>query len=398
MVFWLGVCAVLAAQATEASPVVRVETVEGRAVAGRWQGIDDEGRLVLRSDEGDRMFSVSELSILQWPAGAPSSRPVDTDVPWMVHLPDGSRFAANMTGGDGEKLIFKTRFADELALAISNLAGIQFAAISENDLTGQFRLLLERRDASEDALIALRNEELTRLKGATESITAQHIRFNWRDRSREFAIDSVFGLLIASGVPSSDKPPVQCYLRSGEVWSGTLGGGDRTQIELELAIGQRVTLPLDQVAEVRFHSNRVLSLSELEPSEYVFEPFATTRWEWRRDRSVANRPMRIGGRTYARGIGMHSQSKLVFDIEPGYRHFAADIGIDDAVGHHGHVIMRVLADGKEVFHSGPVTGGDEPRSILVPIDNVKELTLVVEYGEELDIGDQANWANARLVK
>ena len=78
-------------------------------------------------------------------------------------------------------------------------------------------------------------------------------------------------------------------------------------------------LPVSQIGEIRFRSDRVLFLSELKPAEYVFEPFAVTPWPYRVDRSAANRPLQIGDEAFDRGIGMHSQARLSFDLPPGFR-------------------------------------------------------------------------------
>lgn len=108
--------------------------------------------------------------------------------------------------------------------------------------------------------------------------------------------------------------------------------------------------------------------------------------------------MHIRGQSFQRGIGMHSQARLTYELTESFSKFVAAIGIDDAAGDLGNAVFRVLADGKEVFNSGQVTGKDQPRPIIVPLAGAKKLTLCVDYGENLDIGDQANWADARLIK
>src|SRR5207247_2531998 len=64
----------------------------------------------------------------------------------------------------------------------------------------------------------------------------------------------------------------------------------------------------------------------------------------------------------------------------------------------GNGVVQIKADGKVVFDSGPVTGDDEPRPVLVPIEGAKKIQLIVDYGDQLDVGDQADWGNARLIK
>jgi len=108
--------------------------------------------------------------------------------------------------------------------------------------------------------------------------------------------------------------------------------------------------------------------------------------------------MRIGDQSFDQGIGVHSRSVLTYDVPQGFRQLAATIGIDEAVGSQGNVIFRVLADGKEVFNSGPVTGRDVPRPLLASIGGARQIQLIVEFGDDLDIGDQADWAEVRLIR
>ena len=64
---------------------------------------------------------------------------------------------------------------------------------------------------------------------------------------------------------------------------------------------------------------------------------------------------------------MHSACRVTYELGDGYRQFAADLGIDDAVRPRGSVVFRVLTDGKARFQSGEITGRDDPTPILVDI-------------------------------
>ena len=116
------------------------------------------------------------------------------------------------------------------------------------------------------------------------------------------------------------------------------------------------------------------------------------------DRSVTNQPLRLGGQTYRKGLGVHARSSAAWPIDGQYERFCATIGIDDAARPHGQVVFEVVGDGRVLFKSGPVTGRDQPQPLCVDVTGVKELTLRVDYGDQLDLGDQANWAAARLIR
>jgi len=59
------------------------------------------------------------------------------------------------------------------------------------------------------------------------------------------------------------------------------------------------------------------------------------------------------------------------------------------------------ADGAKsavLFESGTLGGTEPPRDVLIDVRGVRLLTLVVEYGEGLDLSDYADWGAARLIK
>jgi hypothetical protein len=63
------------------------------------------------------------------------------------------------------------------------------------------------------------------------------------------------------------------------------------------------------------------------------------------------------------------------------------------------VVFVVEGDGKQIYKSPVIRGGAvAPTVINVPVKGVKTLTLRVDATEDLDLGDVANWAGARLVR
>ena len=55
-------------------------------------------------------------------------------------------------------------------------------------------------------------------------------------------------------------------------------------------------------------------------------------------------------------------------------------------------------DDTELYSSGLLTGRDEPKLVYVELGSAKRLTLIVDYGDELDIADHAVWGGARLLR
>jgi hypothetical protein len=105
----------------------------------------------------------------------------------------------------------------------------------------------------------------------------------------------------------------------------------------------------------------------------------------------------LNRRIYTKGLGVHSDSKLVYDLDGGYTTFITDLGIDDEVGANGTVVFQIYADGEMVYDSGVMTGISQTKTAVVNVEGKKQLWLVVTNGGDTTFFDHADWANARLI-
>ncbi|MBK8269018.1 MAG: NPCBM/NEW2 domain-containing protein [Planctomycetes bacterium] len=95
---------------------------------------------------------------------------------------------------------------------------------------------------------------------------------------------------------------------------------------------------------------------------------------------------------------MHGYSSLTYELKGEFERFSAVIGVDDSVGGSGSVVFRVLGDGKALFESRVMRGGDAPESVVVDLAGLDRLTLECDTADELDLSDHADWANAVLIR
>ena len=107
--------------------------------------------------------------------------------------------------------------------------------------------------------------------------------------------------------------------------------------------------------------------------------------------------MKIAGRTFDKGLGVHATSRLSFNVDPKFTVFAATIGIDDETKNKGDCEFVVLGDGRELFKQR-IRPSDGAVEVRVKIEGVKKLTLAVEAGEDLDFADHGDWGDARLIR
>ena len=88
----------------------------------------------------------------------------------------------------------------------------------------------------------------------------------------------------------------------------------------------------------------------------------------------------------------------MLDLGGSGKLFAFSAGVDDEVGtNHGSVMFKVLGDGRSLWQSAILHGGEPPVSAEVNLDGIRQLALVVENGGDGIDFDHADWADAKIV-
>jgi len=200
-------------------------------------------------------------------------------------------------------------------------------------------------------------------------------------------------------LPTPEKLHALVWLSDGSRLTATALDWNGTQLVLETPYGVRVGIDPSTVEQMKFLGGRLVYLSDLEPEDYEHTPYLSVRWPYHRDRSVGGNPIQLGGRTYAKGLGMHSASRLRYALDGRYLRFEATVGIDDETEGDGSVVFRVLVDGRQRYASPVVRGADKPITLdAIDLTGAQTLELHVDHADYGDVQDHADWADARLVR
>jgi hypothetical protein len=261
------------------------------------------------------------------------------------------------------------------------------------------QLAAESRTAD---VVLLRNGD--RVSGVLHGLEADKVSVEVGKKVVEVRLAQVAAVALSTElveVPRPKGPYAVLTLADGArlaLSSATCADGNT--LEGDTAFGARLKVPLSFVVTLDVLGGPAVYLSELKPSRYVFTPYLDERWEVAADANVAGHDLVLAGATYARGLGLHSQSRVSYDLAGKYRRFEALVGLDDHDGRDGSVRIRLLADGKplELRPDRELTAAGPPLAIGVSVEGVRELTLVVEFGRNGNVGDVVNWADARLLR
>ncbi|MGE3165068.1 MAG: NPCBM/NEW2 domain-containing protein [Planctomycetota bacterium] len=369
----------------------------------------ESGDAALAPDATSTMTSMDLREVLRL-AFAP---PVPYRRELRVTLADGSvLFGGLGPGTDDTQLAFNGRlFPDGVSIPLEWVRQIEAVAGSDSGVTGTpvSRPRAMDEAAAEDRLAT---REGAQLSGLMLGVSAEVVRFEDHKLGKlELPWANVQSIAIASLEPAPVLAPTRLSVTVDGMGGSYLHGGltrlDTSGLELESVLLGVVRLPIAAVSSVEFRLGRVEYLSDRTPIRVseVGPVGLGFHWPWQRNANAYDGgPLQIGNRTFRRGLGVHSECRLTFTIEPGDERFQAWIGID-ATGRpangdpeFGSVVFVVKVDGVEKFRSGDVNWERSAQQIEVSLAGGKELELIVECGQKFYILDRADWGDARILK
>lgn len=376
---------------------IAITGLDGHVTRGEVLTLAPEIRIA--TDAGEKAFGWSDLtdirkvSTLTAPAKSEISESAAGDR-WRLELGDGSRISAAFASSNSEGLAATTTWDATLSLKPSDLR-YGLAPKATADAFNRIKETIAERDAVDDAILLMRGGELLVLRGTLRRMDGKGVTFTWKDRDLPVTWEKLIGLVVAR--PTPREASVLVRLVGGDALAGKITGGNGERIQL-LSNAQDFELKWAQVESIEVRSSRVVFLSQLTPQSYEFRPFFSKRWDPMFDRTYSGQPIRVRGQEFARGVVMHSEARIIYMLGGAARQFAADAAILDEVGPRGDVTMKVVGDGRLLWEAKNVRGGEPARSLLVDVGSVMVLELLVEFGEGMDLSDQAVWANARVIR
>jgi hypothetical protein len=374
-----------------ASGSPRAVPVDGAPFPAELTAAGPDWQLQFSSGQQQRTLSAAEL--VRWGSCAEAVRgPI-------VVLADGGLLVADVLGTERERLKVDSGVFGRIDLPLDGLAGVAFdppAPRRRRDL------LLDRiaRAAGESDRLLLSNGD--ELSGLIEAVGDRTVRLGTGDRPLEIETSRIAAMIFN---PLLKQQPASQGLRA---WVGLADGSrllaarlvaDSASIQITVAGGQTWKTSPRELVFVQPLGGRVTYLSDLPPAEDRQVPYLSLAWPYQADRNVSGGRLRCGGRLYLKGLGVHSQSRLTYQLNKPYQRFQAEVGIDDSTSGGGSVQFRVLVDGRQKYISEKIVrGGMAPVPISVDLDGAKQLELIVDYADRADVLDHADWLDARLVQ
>lgn len=373
---------------------------------------EESGRMVVRTPQ--RALPLDQVKAIRFQP--PSAVRPDRRGAKVV-LTTGDAVRGQVQGGDEEQVALASQGLGDLRVELGLIRAVIFDATPEREreleaslpqTADMDRVVLKDGGSARGSVVALDGAKVvlnTDVQGGSRMGTLQ------------FDISKVEMVAIA---PLEDPPPRPAGLRvvarliDGSALTGQLVGlaGDEVKLRHPLGQGGELTLGLARVEELAVENGAFVYLSDLQPEgvtqgfppEYAYE---VDVWTWKKDRNVTGGALRLGGRAYDKGLGVHSRCVLTYRLDGAYKEFRAVIGLDDSTRYMGEpglgaVVFRVLLDDKPAreYPSGVTQRkGQAPTELSIDVSNARTLTLEADFDPtSLHILGRANWADAHLIK
>jgi hypothetical protein len=249
-------------------------------------------------------------------------------------------------------------------------------------------------------IVKVDNDRTTEVRGRVMGIDQQRLLIQYRGETRRIQLEKCIGVWNARTIePDRGTTYLLARFAGDCMVPVSLSANDADTISLRTLWGQTIQVAARDALELSLtvQNGRVQFLSDLQPAEVEQTPYFDRVIPWRRDCALDGTPLVFGTRVFSRGVAVHSQTRLTYDLGGHYARFMATVGIDIRLARWGDAAVQVRADDRVIFARTRLRGEDAPIELDVPLEGARRLTLSTEFGEGQDVGDQVIWANARLI-
>jgi NPCBM/NEW2 domain len=392
---------ILAAVLAASGPEVQVGTVDGGAKKGALDQITAEN-VLLRTHDGEVKLPIDQVLSVSSTAKPAGSHAAEPKV-WIELIDDSRLNGSTLTTKDNQA---ELAIGDDKPLALP-VSAIRCVRFSRPDDPASPKWPIIGGEPATDLLAVRKKDAIDFMEGTVVGMTADQVMFRVDGETIPVKRAKVDGFTLAH--KSADKLPAQiAVIEDAAGWhlnarSLALSDG---QLKIKTPAGQEFTRPIDQLVRIDFSSGKITYLSDLDPQSVAWTPYfdladaspgLAAYYAPRRDGGRENQPIRLGGKTFTKGLSLYSRTTLVYRLPPGMKTFRALAGIDDSVRPGGNVQLVISADDRKLFDQ-IIKGTDAPVDINLDVAGAKRLSILVDFGDDDDAGDYLNLAEARTLK
>jgi hypothetical protein len=346
-------------------------------------------------------------------------------VPYTSHSIDGEKLRLEMMAGNANAWRVET--------ALDAVVSWRTAPASSAAIDRQWREVVGRTSTS-DLVVVLRGEgaSIDFVEGVIERVDGAGVRFVLEGEGVDVVWPRVFGLVFfRPSPPNSAETTALEGAATRVVIEGEAGlrlAGDSVELDgdhLALSSGSlRAAVRLDTVRRIDCSAGKIAYVSSLPVLRCEGVPrfggAAALPATPVADRALGGGPITLRFpdprapegwpglwilKRYEHGWAVRSRGVVELRLPAGARRLRGWVGIDPATAAAGRLVARVVVDGRTLVEA-PIDAQTAPIAIDESLDESakgaesaeRTLTLEVDYGENLDTGDHAHFADLRVTR
>lgn len=374
-------------------------SLNGKRVSGELVSLSDK-EIVLRTASGSVKTPVAEILLIDLQPEAPlpsGTKYAD------LELIDGSQLHCSKIALKGRDLevtlpVSEQKLTVPLAAVVSWLNEAHDPAVRQ-----EWKEKFQGKKTNQDVLVVRLNGILNGLEGTLGEGNEKgeiHFEYGPTDNRKQRDIDParVQGLLFQRSLEGESPSPL-CKIRDvqGNSLVASAVAMTPTSFTITMVAGPKVEYPRSVIAKLDYNNDKVVFLSDLKPVEVIERSRQGRKDTWRADRNLENGSLQLGGQPYSKGLALHAHTELLYNLDGKYAVFEAVLGMDDRVGGNGQPVVKIEADGREIF-AATFTRKEEVQRIKKEVRGVRQLRITVTSSGIFDFGDHVDLANAKLSK
>jgi hypothetical protein len=330
------------------------------------------------------------------------SKPAADSIPpqVLVHLEAGDRLRAELLGLDSDSIKLRTAWMQQIEIPLLHVLGIEFGKSLSTDTKQKIEQQLRSAGTDDVAVVLGQDDSATTVSGNVQGFEGGKLRFSYQGEVRSINQPRLAAIVFAAHPPTRNAlAPYQVFqFATGDRISGLWNAIESDSFGVLATWGSQLDLPGNSVTDVTFRNGKMIYLSDLEPVAVEEVPYFGRVVPHRRDQNLDGGALKMKGKTYAKGLAVHSRCVLTYAIDGQFQSLKCLLGFDESAGDRGRVLCRVTGDGKELFADPDLRSGAEPKPLEVAVTGIRQLVLEVDFGAGEDTCDRVIWADARLFR
>ena len=407
------------ALSTTTTAGVTATRLDGTTVVGQLESWNDD-QLVLATTDATQAIPIADLQSVRLGPRVQSDGPL---APVLIAV-DGSSIPIREFGAvKGTASTTVDDLADAAApraidLPLRSIRAVRLLPLNR-EVADQWEEIVGM-SLPHDLIVVIKRggKSLDYLEGIVGDVAPESIEFTLDDAKIDVPRAKVAGIVFYHPTAATAPPPCVITGRNDLRLAAEGVHLEGEILHAKTVAGIQLTWPLEHVQHADYSAGKIVFLSDLTAVSQTWQPLvslpATTTdsahfGQPRFDQSVAGGPLSLwhpnspspdgsgSVRSFDKGLAIRSRTELVYRLPRGFARFAAVAGIEPSTRVSGNVMLTVYGDEQPLMEAA-ISGHDAPLPIELDVTNVKRLSIVVDYGDNLDTGDWLNLCNARLVK